>query len=196
MTAGNGAAPALAPELDRRLETLGAELVAIGRSVEEASRRLAGLPRERPMHPVDGDEMSIETMLALAVATIQRRTFRDAQFRSALFADPAWDMLLDLFAARLKGKRICVSSLCIAARVPPTTALRWIRNMAEHGEIIRRPDPADRRRVYVAISDDAFDAVARTLASSARDRASEPRVSSYPLRTPREAAQGERPVAP
>jgi hypothetical protein len=40
-----------------------------------------------------------------------------------LFADPGWDILLDLYAARQEGKQVSVSSLCIAAAVPPTTAL-------------------------------------------------------------------------
>ena len=46
-------------------------------------------------------------------------------FGEGLFADPAWDIMLDLFAARIEGKDITVSSAGIAACVPPTTALRW-----------------------------------------------------------------------
>jgi len=36
-------------------------------------------------------------------------------------ADPAWDMLLDLTAARAESRAVSVSSLCIAAGVPTTT---------------------------------------------------------------------------
>ena len=42
-------------------------------------------------------------------------------------------MLLDLLAARLERERVSVSSLCIAAAVPPTTALRWIRTLTDKG---------------------------------------------------------------
>jgi hypothetical protein len=51
---------------------------------------------------------------------------RSQHFVPALFADPAWDILLDLAAARIDGRMVAVSSLCIAAAVPATTALRWI----------------------------------------------------------------------
>jgi hypothetical protein len=43
---------------------------------------------------------------------------REQFFGPDLFADPAWDILLDLYAARLEQQRVAVSSLCIAAAVP------------------------------------------------------------------------------
>ena len=69
-----------------------------------------------------------------------------------LFGEPAWDMLLDLFAAHEERVNISVSSLCIAAAVPSTTALRWISVLYERGHLIRRADPRDRRRVWVELS--------------------------------------------
>ena len=86
---------------------------------------------------------------------IRARRLRDQFFRGGLFADPAWDMLLDLMAARLEGTRVAVSSLCIAAAVPATTALRWIKALTDRGLFIRSADPQDGRRVYIALSDDA-----------------------------------------
>jgi len=47
---------------------------------------------------------------------------RARYFRDELFADPAWDMLLDLLQAEIAQLRVPVSSLCIAASVPATTA--------------------------------------------------------------------------
>jgi DNA-binding transcriptional ArsR family regulator len=92
-------------------------------------------------------------------AMIRARRLRDQYFRSELFADPAWDMLLDLMAARLDGQRVAVSSLCIAAAVPATTALRWIKTLTEHGLFVRVADPEDGRRVYIQLSDQAADAL-------------------------------------
>jgi hypothetical protein len=88
-------------------------------------------------------------------AIIRLRRMRDRFFRSDLFADPAWDMLLDLMAARLERMQVAVSSLCIAAAVPPTTALRWIKTMSENGMFVRIADPEDGRRVFIALSDGA-----------------------------------------
>ncbi|GGD65491.1 hypothetical protein [Croceicoccus mobilis] len=83
---------------------------------------------------------------------IRQRQLRANFFDSELFADPAWDMLLDLTAARAEGQDVCVSSLCIASGVPPTTALRWIGQMTEAGLFERLPDPADRRRAIIRLS--------------------------------------------
>lgn len=90
---------------------------------------------------------------------IQMRRLRDRFFDAALFADPAWDMLLDLAASRLEERSVSVSSLCIAAAVPPTTALRWIRMMTEQQLLVRRADPADARRMFIDLADSAFDRV-------------------------------------
>lgn len=64
---------------------------------------------------------------------IRSRRLRDEFFMPGLFADPAWDMLLDLYAAELEDQPVSVSSLCIAAAVAPTTALRWIARMRRTG---------------------------------------------------------------
>ncbi len=90
---------------------------------------------------------------------LKARRERDRFFPAEIFADPAWDMLLDLIAAQLEGKPVPVSSLCIAAAVPTTTALRWIRSLSEAGLFIRQTDPSDARRTWISLSPDAADAV-------------------------------------
>lgn len=87
---------------------------------------------------------------------IRARRLRDAFLGNDLFEDPAWDMLLDLYAAHLEGGRVSVSSLCIAAAVAPTTALRWIAKLTDAGLFERHPDPADRRRAFIALSPKAL----------------------------------------
>ena len=82
-------------------------------------------------------------------------------FEPSLFADPAWDILLDLTAARAEGRRVSVTSLCIASGVPPTTALRWIGQMVDQGLLQREEDRIDRRRAFIALSDTGVEAMAR-----------------------------------
>ena len=94
-------------------------------------------------------------------ATIRKRQLRARFLDAELFADPAWDILLDLTAARAEGLRVSVTSLCIASGVPPTTALRWIGQMTEQGLLVREEDRVDRRRAFVALSETAVDAMAR-----------------------------------
>ena len=95
---------------------------------------------------------------------IAQRRARAKFFDGELFADPAWDILLDLTAARAEHARVSVSSLCIASGVPPTTALRWIGQMTEAGLLERVEDETDRRRAFIALSDNAACAMARYFA--------------------------------
>ncbi len=95
---------------------------------------------------------------------IRHRQARARFFDGELFADPAWDILLDLTAARAEHARVSVTSLCIASGVPPTTALRWIGQMTDAGLLRRVEDPSDRRRAFITLSDSAADAMARYFA--------------------------------
>lgn len=92
---------------------------------------------------------------------IRQRRAREQFFPSDLFADPAWDMLLDMFAARLERQTVSVSSLCIAAAVPATTALRWIKTLTDSGLFVREADSQDGRRIFIAMSDKAYAAMER-----------------------------------
>ena len=97
-------------------------------------------------------------------SVIRARRLRSRYFRNELFADPAWDMLLDLLQAEIAQLRVPVSSLCIAASVPATTALRWLKTMVSQGIFIRRADPHDGRRVFVELAPEASQALRRYFA--------------------------------
>ena len=108
----------------------------------------------------DVPPVSAETVRAV----IRARRLRSRYFSEELFADPAWDMLLDLLQAEIAHLRVPVSSLCIAAAVPATTALRWLKTMVSEGIFIRRADPHDGRRVFVELAPDASGALRRYFA--------------------------------
>jgi DNA-binding MarR family transcriptional regulator len=76
--------------------------------------------------------------------------------------------LLDLFAARLEKRSVAVSSLCIAAAVPPTTALRWIKTLTDLGLLVRTADPQDGRRVYIELAPKAAEGVEACLKAALR----------------------------
>jgi DNA-binding MarR family transcriptional regulator len=95
---------------------------------------------------------------------IANRQLREKYFDSDILADPAWDMLLDLTAARAEHVRVSVTSLCIASGVPVTTALRWIGQLVQAGLFERIDDDTDGRRAFIALSDKAAAAVARYFA--------------------------------
>ena len=117
----------------------------------------------RPAQP--SNDVEVPPVSADVVRSVIRaRRLRGRFFEEDLFADPAWDMLLDLLQAEIAQLRVPVSSLCIAAAVPATTALRWLKTMTDKGIFVRRADPHDGRRVFVELSGEASVAMRRYFA--------------------------------
>jgi len=106
---------------------------------------------------ISSEPITDENKILIQMKSIIVRRRKREQFLPAdIFADPAWDMLLDLSVAKLEVRKTSVSSLCIGAAVPTTTALRWIRQLEQLQMIKLTPDPVDRRRQHVDIADKAF----------------------------------------
>ena len=107
-----------------------------------ASRVLLAAPLHQDLLPNEPDPKS-EGALAVVVRRYAKlRRKRIHYLHADVFADPAWDIMLDLFAASLEGKTVSVSSACIAADVPSTTALRWLSVLERERMIERVSDPA------------------------------------------------------
>jgi len=98
------------------------------------------------------------TKLNFVQQIIEERNLR-ASYLSLDFGEPGWDMLIDLYRAAEARQRISVSSLTLASRVPSTTAIRQIAHLKSIGMIVTAPDPSDRRRVYVFLTQTARDSI-------------------------------------
>jgi DNA-binding MarR family transcriptional regulator len=135
-----------------RLRQLSDEVSRIASTLARLSTGPGAAPPvvEKPL-AIEAPEVSIETVRSI----IRARRLRARFFQGELFADPAWDMLLDLLQAEISRLRVPVSSLCIAAAVPATTALRWLKTMVSQGIFVRRADPLDGRRVFVELAPEA-----------------------------------------
>lgn len=97
------------------------------------------------------------TTLPIARLLVADRRRRERVFAEYdIFGEPGWDILLDLYAAHSERRDVSVSSACIAAAVPPTTALRWIQMLTDKALLIRQPDPDDRRRVNLRLAPEAL----------------------------------------
>jgi hypothetical protein len=59
--------------------------------------------------------------------------YRVRSFSGLVETDTTWLMLTELLRARLLGRRISVTSLCLASRGPITTALRRIGKLQRAG---------------------------------------------------------------
>jgi DNA-binding MarR family transcriptional regulator len=146
-----------------RLRQLSDEVSRIAATLARLSVAPGAAPVDRPEPGASKGEapaVSLDTVRQV----IRARRLRARFFDEELFADPAWDMLLDLLQAEIAQHRVPVSSLCIAAAVPATTALRWIKTMTDTGLFKRRADPHDGRRVFVELAPTASDAMRRYFA--------------------------------
>ncbi|HMI40951.1 MAG TPA: MarR family transcriptional regulator [Sphingomicrobium sp.] len=152
-----------------RLRQLSDEVARIAATLARLSTGPQPSPVKAPSAEKIGDAPAIDPDAVRAI--IRARRLRARYFDAELFADPAWDMLLDLVQAEIDQLRVPVSSLCIAAAVPATTALRWIKTMTDSGLFVRRADPHDGRRVFVEMSQDTSLAMRRYFAEIGQPRA-------------------------
>ncbi len=136
--------PDLRPEHLLRLST------EVSRVAGTLARLSADPNRIPPRTETDAGPLDVAAERINAV--IRARRLRGRFLPDELFADPAWDMLLDLLQAEVLQQRVAVSSLCTAAAVPATTALRWLNTLVNRGLIVRVPDPMDARRVFVQLA--------------------------------------------
>ncbi|WP_242125865.1 winged helix DNA-binding protein [Sphingobium sp. Sx8-8] len=140
----------------------------LGPRISDHPSDYIGMPALEPVGSADKGSETAPVDATQVRDLLRARRLRDDFLPADLFADPAWDMLLDLLAARLEHERVSVSSLCIASAVPPTTALRWIRTLTEKGFVQRHADPHDGRRVFIALADATAEAMTRWFAASRR----------------------------
>jgi len=141
-------------QLSDEVSRIAATLARLSTGPAPPARQVEAPPKQ------DLPEVSADTVRAV----IRARRLRARYFPEDMFADPAWDMLLDLLQAEIAQLRVPVSSLCIAAAVPATTALRWLKTMVGEGMFVRRADPHDGRRVFVELAPQTSHALRRYFA--------------------------------
>lgn len=129
-----------------------AELVALANRIADLGRALP--PRIGSLGDPD-PRVDDEATAALEAAEllIRRRRKRDRLFGGDLFVDPIWNVLLDLYVADARGRPVSISSACIVAGVPATTAVRCCRMMEARQLMRRQPDPHDRRRIFLRLTE-------------------------------------------
>ena len=143
------------------LRSLAARLLQVANDIDnEQSPEVDVKPRNSSAYE-SWDGADSELILAKANEIYRARRRRKRFFDPALFGEPAWDLLLDLFIARLKKKRVSVSSACYAADVPPTTALRWLGVLADSNLIERFESETDQRVTWVRLTDHASQLMAK-----------------------------------
>jgi hypothetical protein len=73
---------------------------------------------------------------AIAVAILEFRRSRGDVLPSALFGEPAWELLLELFVADANGQQLTAREIGIRSSISPVIMSRWLVHLSKAGFII------------------------------------------------------------
>jgi DNA-binding MarR family transcriptional regulator len=153
-----------------RIEQVLAELSrSIGANEREDDPEQVGVrDGQAPKGPLIDPAISgeVANRLTAALAWIKARSARDHALGDELFFDPAWSILLELYIHYCQRTAVSITSLCISAKVPSSTGLRWVALLERRGLVVREPDPFDRRKVYATLTPDAVEKLEAALDAS------------------------------
>jgi hypothetical protein len=90
----------------------------------------------------------------LACRLLRAWESRGDAFGADLFGDPAWGILLELFAAGERGEPLTSFSICGAAGTPSETASRWVLALEKRGHVMRTGDRGDGGRMHFTLTAD------------------------------------------
>ena len=95
---------------------------------------------------------------------VRLRRKRAELFGEELFSDPAWDILLALYAASLAGSITTFDQLSTVA--PPSTLARWLAVLQERGLVLCELAATICPDLVIALSDDGAAGMARLFQDS------------------------------
>ena len=72
----------------------------------------------------------------LAAAMAEFRRTRSDSLPAELFAEPAWDLLLELYVADAKGARLTGADVSKRCNIQPGVLSRWLRYLSKCGLVI------------------------------------------------------------
>lgn len=103
------------------------------------------LSRRKPGRPV---QITEDHILSILIA----RRARHAEFGDNLFSEPAWDVLLELHAAVLGGRRLSLADLARAIDTPESTTARWIAVLTDRGLVSSESDITEPGRLWISLT--------------------------------------------
>ena len=126
--------------------------------------RSEATPLQEADKHVQGNKLTKECqMLRTAKQILERRRLRQAEFGPKLFAEPGWDMLLELYISESAGASTTAAQLNAKSRAPDTTFVRWLQNLEQEVLVTRRPHPVDHGTEFVELTNKARGALERYL---------------------------------
>lgn len=104
-----------------------------------------------------GDEGALVRRFCLRTAkhlsNLHRERAKVFAADAALFHDPAWEILLNLYIAYCEGRRPIRGEATMKDRLPPTTGLRVLANLEERGLVKTEIHPTNGRVLLQSLTD-------------------------------------------
>ncbi len=136
-----------------RAATLRHEILRFRRADRSGQTAVEDAPRSAS----PAESSPLQDPSALLRHTLERmsaeRQARQRFFDEEVCTGPAWSILVELAHMMMLDKTAYVSSVALGSGIPLTTALRYIDMLVSRKLVEREPDPADRRRVTLRLSD-------------------------------------------
>jgi hypothetical protein len=125
--------------------------------MEEITRRLDDLVRAvSDVEDLTPPPAVKDGVLRAAHRAWKARRERQRLFGDLIVADPAWDMLLDLFIARIEGRQVTVGNLSSAIESSDGTILRWAAQLIEARLVSSTVNPMDQSDRHLALTDEGL----------------------------------------
>ena len=83
----------------------------------------------------DAKVLENDHVASLAAAILDFRS-RSKILPRELFAEPAWDLLLELFVADAQGRRLTARQVCSRASIPPSVMSHWLKHLSQSGFVV------------------------------------------------------------
>lgn len=141
------------PPEQREAVTLSAEEAELARGLLVKLLTQGERPATTSSSAAPVEDVGQRRIQSIARAIYQSRRKRNEHFGSALFSEPAWDMLLVLFIYGDRGDQMSVTKLAEFSESPLTTAIRWLDYLESQRLITRTQCPSDRRKFFVTLSE-------------------------------------------
>lgn len=144
-------------------------VMAVGRALAACraifrSERVMASAAEEPQTRESGNTFAALRPDSIALSALEylaelQRMRRESGVLAPL-DEPSWMIVLEVYRAEMKGRRLSVSKLCSLDKASQTTAWRRIRDMEDGGLLLRQQDPLDARRSFVSLTEASSQAVA------------------------------------
>lgn len=124
-------------------------------SAQGPFERLKALLSERRQHSAVTEDHILSVLLI--------RRARTAVFGTGLFSDPAWDLMLELYAAKLGERMVCLTDLAQAIDAPQSTTARWIAALNQQGFTESCVDPVLPSRISISLTSEGVSKMERLI---------------------------------